>query len=268
MHEDLVILFVPGVHLVPVKGDVAAELSPVRTRFRVAPRCVGTHAIADLHAPPRDFRRGGTVRWSQDVHTNVLDGEPVNRCPPGLKGEQHALAVGDRDSPKVGAHPAGTALDPDLGPLPPAAWISRLALCCQHLPHPTINHSYPSSIPARRHPPLQGIRRQYLHCPFAGTFNSLPSIHTEARLATPDSPRRGARASRPGRPAGRGVTGQRVPGGPPAGRNQRATAAAGGAGSRCPQPCSPGNRLLLRHYLRPVPSSRVAARGDGLRRRL
>src|SRR5207253_5890276 len=65
---------------------------------------------------------------------------------------------------------------------------------------------------------------------------------------------------RPGRAAGRGATRQGVSRGPPARGDQPSAAATRNRGAQRPGRLSPGDRLLLGHGLRPVPTGRGAAR--------
>src|SRR5712692_327604 len=51
VRKYLLILFIPGVHLVPVKGHIAFDLRPVRQWAGIAPRGMFGYAVADLYRP-------------------------------------------------------------------------------------------------------------------------------------------------------------------------------------------------------------------------
>src|SRR5713101_4969377 len=53
MREDLLILFVPGIHLVPVQGQVALDRWSVGQGTRIAPGRMFGHAVADADRPVR-----------------------------------------------------------------------------------------------------------------------------------------------------------------------------------------------------------------------
>ncbi len=111
--EDLVVLFEPGVELVPVEGDVVGQGGLLGARLGVAPGCPLGDALADTQRPVVDGRRGfGVVTGGlQQVGVHVRAGEPVDGHALRLEHQHDPRAVGDRDATEEGPHPARARLD-------------------------------------------------------------------------------------------------------------------------------------------------------------
>ena len=119
MDEDLVVLLVPGVHLVPVQRHVAADVGTAGQRVGVAPHGVLGDPVADRHRPvgrvALERAVGPPAGRCQQVHADVGDGDVVDRQVLGLKQQQGPGGVDQRHTAEHGPDPPGGRLDPDAG---------------------------------------------------------------------------------------------------------------------------------------------------------
>ena len=119
MDEDLVVLLVPGVHLVPVQRQVAADVGAAGQRVGVAPDGVLGDPVADRHRPvgrvALERAVGPPAGRCQQVHADVGDGDVVDRQVLGLEQQQGSGGVHQRHTAEHGPDPPGGRLDPDAG---------------------------------------------------------------------------------------------------------------------------------------------------------
>ena len=112
--KDLVILLVPGVHLVPVESDVVPERLEAWPRIRVGPGCLLRPPLPchDIEAGSPVLRRPGRARGADMLARDVGLRKPVDGQPLRLEREQDVAGVGDRNAVEVHPHPAGRRLHP------------------------------------------------------------------------------------------------------------------------------------------------------------
>lgn len=149
MLEDLLFLFVPGVHAFPVERAVAANVLALRQRIQVAPHRVFGRAIANPHGPVRRlaFVRAPRVqlRGLQQVLPNVLGRKVVHREVIALAQEHSAFAVGDRLAVERHPHPSRARLNLDAMRAATQVLLPQLlALCYDN------HHSSPPGLDALR----------------------------------------------------------------------------------------------------------------------
>lgn len=110
MHENLLVLLIPRVHLVPVKCQVSLDWRSAAQRLEVAPDCIVGRALTHSHRPVRGdslIRTGcSSLRWLKQVHAYVVLWEVVRRQPLRLAHEHHAAAVGDGFAAEHHPYPA------------------------------------------------------------------------------------------------------------------------------------------------------------------
>ena len=126
MLVEQLIFLEPGVHLVPIKGEVFLYILPIREGLEVAPDGVLLHPVAHPDGPIGRIALVGTVGVVvgrlQQVHAHVFFGEVVDGTMPGLAEQLGPLAVDNRLAVDHHPHPAGAQVDLDLViriPLPP-----------------------------------------------------------------------------------------------------------------------------------------------------
>src|ERR671913_338607 len=80
--KDLLVFFVPVIHLVPIERQVISERRSRVYRLRVAPHGVLREAVADTHRPVRgvalEWAVRREIRGLEEVHPHVLSGEVVD----------------------------------------------------------------------------------------------------------------------------------------------------------------------------------------------
>src|SRR5215212_7172839 len=105
MDEDLLVLLVPMIHLMPIECQVAGDRRAGVYRLRVTPHSVLGHAVADTHRTVSSFALEGAVSrvvaLLQQVHADVLLREVVDGQEPRLVHQLHLLAVRDGLAPIV-----------------------------------------------------------------------------------------------------------------------------------------------------------------------
>ena len=99
MDEHLVVLLEPGVHLVPVEGDVILQIRALG--LQVAPGCLLRNAVTDLHRVEGGVALARMVarvaRRDKQIEANVLDREVIDREALVLEHEHHGTRIGNRD---------------------------------------------------------------------------------------------------------------------------------------------------------------------------
>src|SRR6266851_2092948 len=102
VRKDLLILFKPGIHLVPIKGHIAFDLRPTRYRIQIAPGGIFNHPGTSPDRPVRCVpfqRRIGTVLSSlHPLHSNIFDGEVENWQAPGFVQQHNMGAVSNNNT--------------------------------------------------------------------------------------------------------------------------------------------------------------------------
>ena len=106
MDEHLVIFLEPGVHLVPVEGDVVLQVGPLG--LQVAPGGFFGDTISHLDRvetclTPAGMRAGEAGGYEQ-ILADVLGREVVDGQPLLLQHQHHPATVGDGDPAEHHAH--------------------------------------------------------------------------------------------------------------------------------------------------------------------
>jgi hypothetical protein len=97
MHEHLVVLFEPGVHLVPVERHVILQIGA--RRLQVTPGCFLGDAVTDLHGEEAGLAFPGMVagvtRRDKQVELHVLHREVIDGEAPVLEHEHDGARIGN-----------------------------------------------------------------------------------------------------------------------------------------------------------------------------
>ncbi len=110
MDDDLFLFLEPGIHRVPVEGDIAAQVGPVLLAVRVLPGGVLGYLVPRFDVPVNGsplitgFCR--VVRLLQQVHADVFFGEIVDQRVADIHQQHGVFAVGNGHATQFGPNPA------------------------------------------------------------------------------------------------------------------------------------------------------------------